>query len=83
MVFSFLHTGMPGEIAYDGWLFPWTWLLASTLSLIIVGNLFIPIFYKMRLTSVYEVISVGIMPIKAYCMYVGLRSTVGLVERTG
>ena len=48
-------SGIPGEIAYHGWLFPWTWLLAATLSLIIVGNLFIPIFYKMRLTSVYEV----------------------------
>ena len=48
-------SGIPGEIAYHGWLFPWTWLLSATLSLIIVGNLFIPIFYKMRLTSVYEV----------------------------
>ncbi len=50
-----LFSGIPGEIAYHGWLFPWTWLLASTFSLFIVGNLFIPIFYKMRLTSVYEV----------------------------
>ena len=48
--------GIPGEIAYHGWLFPWTWLMASSLALILVGNLFIPIFYKMRLTSVYEVI---------------------------
>ena len=49
--------GIPGEIAYHGWLFPWTWLMASSLALILVGNLFIPIFYKMRLTSVYEVLT--------------------------
>ena len=50
-------SGFPGEIAYHGWLFPWTWLMASSLALILVGNLFIPIFYKMRLTSVYEVLT--------------------------
>ena len=31
-----------------------TWLVASTFAALIFGNLFIPIFYKMRLTSVYE-----------------------------
>jgi len=48
-------SGIPGEIAYHGWLFPVTWLVSATLALIIVGNLLIPIFYKMKLTSVYEV----------------------------
>ena len=47
--------GIPGEIAYHGFLFPWTMLLASVSALLLVGNLFIPIFYKMRLVSVYEV----------------------------
>ena len=46
--------GYPGEVAYHGWLFPVTWLVAATLAAFIFGNLFIPIFYKMRLTSVYE-----------------------------
>jgi hypothetical protein len=30
-------------------------MVASSLALLTVGNLFIPIFYKMNLTSVYEV----------------------------
>ena len=49
-----MFSGIPGEVAYHGWLFPVTWLVASTFAALIFGNLFIPIFYKMRLTSVYE-----------------------------
>jgi hypothetical protein len=48
-------SGVPGEVAYFGFLFPVTWMVASSLALLTVGNLFIPIFYKMNLTSVYEV----------------------------
>ena len=49
-----MFAGIPGEVAYHGWLFPVTWLVASTFAALIFGNLFIHIFYKMRLTSVYE-----------------------------
>ena len=61
--------GIPGEIAYHGWLFPWTWLMASSLALILVGNLFIPIFYKMRLTSVYEVLTLELRNLFFFAIY--------------
>ena len=50
-----LFSGITGEVVYYGILFPWTMLISATLSVLIVGNLFLPIFFKMRLTSVYEV----------------------------
>ena len=55
----FLHfiPDVPAQIAYFGWLFPITWLVATTISALIFGNLFIPILYKMKLTSAYEVIN--------------------------
>ena len=46
---------MPAEIAYFGTLYPFTWLVSSSLALLISGNLFIPVLYKMHITSVYEV----------------------------
>ena len=49
--------GITGEVVHYGILFPWTALISATLSVLIVGNLFLPIFFKMRLTSVYEVCS--------------------------
>lgn len=42
-------------MAYHGILFPLTWMVSGTLAMVSVGSLFIPVFYKMRLTSVYEV----------------------------
>lgn len=48
--------GVPGEVVYRGFLFPWTQLFSSIVAILVVTNLFLPIFYKMRLTSVYEVI---------------------------
>ena len=48
-------SGVPGEVAYHGLLFPLTWMVSGTLALLFVGGLFISVFYKMRLTSVYEV----------------------------
>ena len=54
MIF-FLWLGVPGEIAYHGWIFPITWLVSVSVAALIAGNLFIPIFYKMKLVSVYEV----------------------------
>ena len=47
--------GVPGEIAYHGWIFPITWLVSVSVAALAAGNLFIPIFYKMKLVSVYEV----------------------------
>merc|ERR1719266_1024328 len=47
-------TGVPGEIAYHGWIFPITWLVSVSVAALVAGNLFIPIFYKMKLVSVYE-----------------------------
>ena len=51
---SFL-SGVPGEVAYHGFLYPMTWMVSGTLALVFVGGLFVSVFYKMRLTSVYEV----------------------------
>ena len=42
-------------MAYHGSLFPLTWLVSGSVALVSVGSLFLPVFYKMRLTSVYEV----------------------------
>ena len=42
-------------MAYHGFLFPLTWMVSGTLSLLFVGSLFLSVFYEMRLTSVYEV----------------------------
>ena len=42
-------------MAYHGVLFPLTWMVSGTLAMVFVGSLFLPVFYKMRLTSVYEV----------------------------
>ena len=52
---NFFLLGVPGEIAYHGWIFPITWLVSVSVAALVAGNLFIPIFYKMRLVSVYEV----------------------------
>ena len=54
-IFLFFFLGVPGEIAYHGWIFPITWLVSVSVAALVAGNLFIPIFYKMRLVSVYEV----------------------------
>ena len=43
--------------------------MASSLALILVGNLFIPIFYKMRLTSVYEVLTLELKNMFFYTIY--------------
>ena len=42
-------------MAYHGFLFPLTWMVSGTLALVLVGSLFLSVFYEMRLTSVYEV----------------------------
>ena len=53
--YKMFYTGVPGEIAYHGWIFPITWLVSVSVAALVAGNLFIPIFYKMKLVSVYEV----------------------------
>ena len=47
--------GLPGEVYLRGLFLPVTLLVGVTFGLVLVPNLFIPIFYKMRLTSVFEV----------------------------
>ncbi|XP_023323099.1 sodium-coupled monocarboxylate transporter 2 isoform X2 [Eurytemora carolleeae] len=62
-------SGVPGEVYYYGTLFPWTYLLAVSFALITLPNIFIPVFHKMHLTSVYE--------------YLELRYSSRLVRRLG
>ena len=50
-----LVSGIPGDVWYHGLLFPATLLVGATFGLVTVGNLFLPIFHKMKLVSVYEV----------------------------
>ena len=41
-----LALGVPGEVSYYGTLFPWTFLVAITFALLILPNIFIPVFHK-------------------------------------
>ena len=72
---NYISIGVPGEIAYHGWIFPITWLLSVSEAALVAGNLFIPIFYKMKLVSVYEVctltlvIIIDLREITAFCQF--------------
>ena len=44
----FLLLGVPGEVSYYGTLFPWTFLLGATSALLILPNIFIPVFHKVK-----------------------------------
>ena len=46
--------GVSSEVFYHGPLYPWTWLLSASLSQVLFPNLFLPVYHKMHLTSVYE-----------------------------
>lgn len=46
---------IPKEVTYHGILLPFCMLLSAPLAMLLAGNLFIPILYKMRVVSVYEV----------------------------
>lgn len=50
----FMFSAIPGDVAYFGTVGPWTMMISSLFGGMIV-MLLIPIFYKMKLNSVYEV----------------------------